>query len=369
MRLDPRERGKRIQPGLAENRRRHEVACGGRAPDCSMSPQVRSRPSHGRMAAVSGSSSSAATGRAGALDRRLVPACGTEDDGGRVRAAARTKASDLRRCFDASICYAAHMEFALWPIALRADLVGAFRPGEPGGREGPFRTLRQHGWATAGSPVRIRRGGRAAGQLVVFSILNVEAAISARRGKATTATLFAKAAARVEASNAFARLREILVKYPTSVASSVIEAALVPEDADLAAVVRALAVQTEAVRLQRRFAKHALDFHVGRITSAAEGYVVVTSEAGLSLAVPRALARAAHRERVGECLGVLASLVDHRELIVRAVPGIAVGPERDDSYSPFTRARRFEHITTADAQYLRGKPAPLTIQIPVAIER
>jgi hypothetical protein len=261
------------------------------------------------------------------------------------------------------------MVFALWPIALRSDLVRAFRPGEPAMREGPFRTLRQHGWATAGVPLHMRHGGRAAGQLVVFSILNIEAAICARCGEATTASLFAQAAARIEASRAFVRLQEFLSHCPASTVASLVEGALVPEASDLAPILRALALQTATTRLQRRFTKRALAFHVGRISSSTEGYVVVTNEGGLSVAVPRVLARAAHRERIGECLGVINSHVDERELIVRAMPGIDVSQEHDEPYSPFARVDGFERISVSDEAYLRGRPAPLTIQIPVAIDQ
>jgi hypothetical protein len=261
------------------------------------------------------------------------------------------------------------MEFALWPIALRTDLVRAFRPGESATREGPFRTLRQHGWATPGVPLHIREGGRAAGHVVVFSILNIEAAMCARCGEATTAASFAKAAARIEASATFVRLQVFLSQWPASAVSSLVEGAHVPEDSALALVLRTLALQTATVRLQRRFAKHALACHVGRISSSTEGYVVVTNEGGLSIAVPRGLARAAHRERIGECLAVINSHVDARELIVRAMPGIDVGRDRAEPYSPFARVDGFERINATDAAYLRGRPEPLTIQIPVTIEQ
>jgi hypothetical protein len=142
-----------------------------------------------------------------------------------------------------------------------------------------------------------------------------------------------------------------------------------PEDSDLAPILRALALQTATTRLQRRFTKRALAFHVGRISSSTEGYVVVTNEGGLSVAVPRVLARAAHRERIGECLGVINSHVDERELIVRAMPGIDVSQEHDEPYSPFARVDGFERISASDEAYLRGRPAPLTIQIPVAIDQ
>ncbi|MEZ4223546.1 MAG: hypothetical protein R3B13_21540 [Polyangiaceae bacterium] len=261
------------------------------------------------------------------------------------------------------------MKVALWPIALRSDLVQAFRPGEPAEREGPFRTLRKHGWATRGVSLHIRQGGRASGQWVVFSALNLGAAICARNGDAQTALAFAAAAQRIEESIAFARLVKIFAQLPASTVSQIVEAARLPEVDELTSVVRALAARTERVRLQRRFAGQRFDVHLGRISSAAEGYVVVTSESGLSVAIPQILARGAHRERVGECLAVIKSQIHARELIVRAVPGVALDPELDKPYSPFDRVPGFEPINRADADYLRGQPVPLTIQVPVSIEQ
>jgi hypothetical protein len=204
--------------------------------------------------------------------------------------------------------------------------------------------------------------------LVLFSILNVEAAMCARCGEETTAASFANAAARIEASAAFLRLQGFLSQSPTSAVSSLVEGAHVPEESAIALVLRTLARQTATVRLQRRFAKHAPAF-LGRISSSTEGYVVVTNEGGLSIAVPRGLARAAHRERIGECLAVINSHVDARELIVRAIPGIDVGREHAEPYSPFARVDGFERINATDAAYLRGQPEPLRIQIPVTIEQ
>ena len=128
-------------------------------------------------------------------------------------------------------------------------------------------------------------------------------------------------------------------------------------------------MRTEAVRLQRRFTKHASRFDVGRISNVTDGYVVVTGEGRSSFAVPRHLARAAHREQLGDCLGVINGQADNRELIVRAVPGIDLSRDQAAAYSPFTRVKGFERVSAADAAYLRGSPVPFTISIPVVIER
>lgn len=262
------------------------------------------------------------------------------------------------------------MNLALWPVVLREDLVRAFRPGEPAEREGPFRTLREHDWATRGVPIHTRSGGRASGRVVLYSILNVEAAICARCGASETATALTKAAEQLEKSEAFLQLKALLSECPSTAVSSFAEGALAPvarPDA-LMSVLRTLARDTEGIRHQRRFVKHASRFQVGRISSVEAQYVVIEGEGKLTVVVPRLLARAAHREQVGECLGVINSQVDDRELIVRAVPGIDLNP-RTERYSPFKRVEGFERVSAADAAYLRGRPIPPKITIPIIIEQ
>jgi hypothetical protein len=126
-------------------------------------------------------------------------------------------------------------------------------------------------------------------------------------------------------------------------------------------------MKTAAVRLQRRFAR-LRSYHVGRISSVAEAYVIVDG-GGKQSFVPRDLARAASRERVGECLAIMNGPIDGREMIIRAVPGIALEP-KEDSYSPFARpAAGFQRVSATDLAYLRGVPKPLAITIPITIER
>ncbi|HEY6728767.1 MAG TPA: hypothetical protein VI197_32370 [Polyangiaceae bacterium] len=259
------------------------------------------------------------------------------------------------------------MNLALWPLVLRKDLVRAFRPGERGDREAPFRTLRDHEWATAGVTVHARQGSRAAGRIVVFSVLNLDAAIYARRGDEAMAAEMAKAAASLEGCTTFAQLQTSLAEHPRAVVSSIAEGELAAAS-PFVELIRTLAMKTAEVRRQHHFDKLASWYHVGRISTVAEGYVVVDGEGKQSF-VPRSLARAVFRERVGECLAVMNSPVDDREMIVRAVPGIELDPEKD-SYSPFARpAAGFQRVSAADLAYLRGVPRPLAITIPITIER
>lgn len=259
------------------------------------------------------------------------------------------------------------MDFALWPLVLRSDLVRAFRPGESAGREAPFRTLRDHNWATAGVAVHTRQAGRAAGRVVVFSVLNVDAAICARCGDAATAAEMAKAAARLEQSPMFVRLLARLAEHSPADVSLIAEGELAAAG-PFVDVIRQLAMRTAAVRRQRRFAEFMSSYHVGRISSVAEEYVIVDG-GGKQSFVPRSLARSVFRERVGECLAVMKSPVDDREMIVRAVPGIELEP-KNVSYSPFARPEGgFQSVSASDLAYLRGVPRPLAITIPITVER
>ncbi|MGC4089864.1 MAG: hypothetical protein QM756_18655 [Polyangiaceae bacterium] len=259
------------------------------------------------------------------------------------------------------------MDFALWPLALRSDLVRAFRPGERAEREAPFRTLRGHHWATSGVEVRTRQDGHAAGRIVVFSVLNVDAAICARCGDEDMAAEVARAAARLEGSRIFVDLRARLAELTPSVVTAIAEGELAAAG-PFVDIIRQLATGTAAVRRQRRFAKLASWYHVGRISSVAEAYVIVDG-GGKQSFVPRSLARSVSRERVGECLAVMNSPVEDREMIVRAVPGIELGVEKK-SYSPFARPEGgFQSVSVRDLDYLRGIPRPLQITVPITIER
>ena len=259
------------------------------------------------------------------------------------------------------------MVFALWPLALRRDLVRAFRPGEHAEREAPFRTLRGHDWATRGVEVRTRQDGHAAGRIVVFSVLNVDAAICARCGDEGMAAEIATAAARLEKSRTFVHLLTRLAELPPAVVTAIAGGELAAAG-PFVDIIRQLAMGTAVVRQQRRFAKLASWYHVGRISSVAEAYVIVDG-GGKQSFVPRSLAHSVWRERIGECLAVMNGPVDDREMIVRAAPGIELEAERG-SYSPFARPEGgFQSVSAADLAYLRGIPRQLQITIPITIER
>ena len=109
-----------------------------------------------------------------------------------------------------------------WPLVNRDRIVHAFRPGGDSTAEGPFRTLRRHQWASAGVRVSRHADRGLAGQMTVFSRLNVESARLARRGEAAAATATARAAMDLEASPEFARLAQMLMELPGQEAERVV---------------------------------------------------------------------------------------------------------------------------------------------------
>lgn len=66
-----------------------------------------------------------------------------------------------------------------FPLVSRDEILVAFRPGARP-TEGAFRTLRERGWVSGGLGLRPRRGNRLAGQLRVYSALNLDAVLLAR---------------------------------------------------------------------------------------------------------------------------------------------------------------------------------------------
>jgi hypothetical protein len=73
------------------------------------------------------------------------------------------------------------MTIAAWLVVDRRQVVHAYKPGGLAATEGPFRTLGVPKWASSGVRLTRRAGGRLAGQMTVFSSLNVD---SARLGAA-----------------------------------------------------------------------------------------------------------------------------------------------------------------------------------------
>lgn len=262
------------------------------------------------------------------------------------------------------------MAITSWPLVRRETVVQAFRPGRVSSAEAPFRTLRAHGWATPGVRVARRAGRHLAGQTTVFSSLNVEAARLARHGRGELAAEMTRAVESLEASPAFQRLAEILSKLPDELAQQVIDGSLDSEvPAELGEALRVVARCTERVRGSRPRSVSVVDMCAGRVTKVYEEYVILAGPAGPATAVPRWMAVAARREKVGEPLVLVTDKVDTASAFVEAVPAIeyedcSVDPE----FTPFGRGdSRVRQLSSADEALLAGDPEPLVIVVPVSI--
>ena len=163
----------------------------------------------------------------------------------------------------------------------------------------------------------------------------------------------------------------MLVQFPAARVPGIATGTIDSNNAELAGLLRLLAAETDRVRQQRRFARWLSQFHVGRVSSVEQTYVIIfnASSSWRSLAVPRELARSAHRDRVGDCLAVINSQMHESEVIVRAMPGIDLSSVEEPPFSPFARSGGFERVTEADMAYLRGTPEPLTLHVPITIDQ
>lgn len=254
-----------------------------------------------------------------------------------------------------------------WPIVGRAQLVRTFRPGEQATKEAPFRTLRAHGWATAGVSVVTRKEGSASGRLTLFSVLNTDAARLAREGAHRGAMTLAKAAAAIEASAEFLRLQQLLMGLLSKDVSAVIEGGVAEaQKPDLHELLQRIARMTTMARLRCSRKVKLAEVVAGRLSEEA-GLLILNVEGGGPTAVPRWLAESAHRGNVGDCLALVTEKLDAQQMVVHALPGIEAGPSSAPRFSPFGRDAPVHALTKADAQRLAGRPAPLRILVPVAI--
>jgi len=260
------------------------------------------------------------------------------------------------------------MQVDQWPIVGRSELVRAFRPGEQSQKEAPFRTLRSHGWATAGVSVVTRDERRASGRLTIFSVLNVDAARLAREGEHLAATTLAKAAAAIEGSEAFLRLKRLLSGHLAKDVSVVLEGGVpAAKWAELPELLRLIARETKASRAHCLPRKRFSEVITGRISEAQESFLVLTCESGSRTAVPRWLAQSVHRVNIGDYLALVTEKLANQQMVISAVPGIEMGRPSAAKFSPFGRNAPVHTLTRADAKQLAGGPAPLRILVPVAI--
>lgn len=247
----------------------------------------------------------------------------------------------------------------------------AYKPGGAPAAEAPFRTLRKHEWATSGVRVSRRVDHRLAGQMTLFSSLNVESARLARHGNGAAATLVARLAADLESGPEFAELRNIMSDLPEGDAQRVVEGVL-PQDAPpaLTQVLKAVARRTEQLRTSDLVFSALAEVIAGRVSEVHEGYVLLVRVSGPTTIVPRWMAGAAQRDKVGALLALVADKLDEVSAVVEAVPAIDVGEiQVSDRFSPFGRIdARARSITASDERLLAGEPQPLQILVPVLIE-
>ena len=261
---------------------------------------------------------------------------------------------------------------AAWPVVVRDRIVHAFKPGSSPAGEAPFRTLRRHEWVSPGVRVTLFADRGLAGQMTFFSSLNVMAARLARRGNAPAAERVARVAADLEAGPEFAVLRSRLSELPDREAERVVNG-LIPEDAPtaLTEALRAAASRTEQVRGDDILLSSPAEVvFAGRIAEVSDSYVVMVQVMGQSTMVPRWMAVAAQRDRVGALLALVADKLDGARAVVEAIPAIEIDDAPDDArFSPFGRGdARTRRITADDALVLGGEPQPLRVLVPVTIE-
>lgn len=257
------------------------------------------------------------------------------------------------------------MSIVLWPVVGRAQLVRAFRPGESGAKEAPFRTLRQHGWATGGVSVPLREGERASGRFVLFSVFNVDAARCARQGDEEGATRFAGLAARIEASPGFLELGRWLRKRTFADVSRTVDGFIEEASApDVQARLRQVALDTEQAREK---APRTPGLLLGKVLEVQPDYLTLRDDAGRLVAIPRPLAHAVHRERVDDCLALLTDQIDEHQFVVQAVPAMELTASPASTFSPFGRAAPVRALSGEDVTILSKKPKKLKITVPVTL--
>ncbi|MBL8924018.1 MAG: hypothetical protein JNJ54_34495 [Myxococcaceae bacterium] len=259
------------------------------------------------------------------------------------------------------------MSIALWPIVARTQLVQVFRPGEPPEAEAPYRTLRSHGWATAGVSVVTRNAGRATGRFTLFSVLNVAAARSARVGDARSARAFARAAERLERGAGFTRLKELLKGRSLTTVTETVRGGVTDTGLELANAIRDVARETRSLGPSPQLGTD-LAVVAGRIAETHPDALVLESETGSRMLVPRWLAKGTGRQAVGEALALMTDRLDDTQVVVTAVAAIDLAREKRRQPGPFGRAAPVRALRPADVRLLSRTPAPLEVLVPVVID-
>ncbi len=211
-----------------------------------------------------------------------------------------------------------------------------------------------------------REHHRAAGRLTVFSMLNVDAARLAREGLGHEALSFAKAAAKIERGGAFHRLRELISGTTPAEAATALQGTSTTPSAELIEVLRLIAIETLLVRQSRAVLVVNLQTVAGRISETLPDVVVLETSSQRTY-VPRGLAEAANRTKVGDLLALVTERFSREQVAFEVLPAISVEGAGDKKASPFGRSAPIHRVTEKDARLLRRTPAPLTVLIPVTV--
>jgi hypothetical protein len=208
----------------------------------------------------------------------------------------------------------------------------------------------------------------ASGRVTLFSVLNVEAARLAREGDHRDAATVAEAAGAIEAGDSFRRIKQLLTGRTVDEVSAFVDGGAREEDSpELLGLLRLVAAETRATRGRMSARVTLSEVVTGRISEEQASYCVLTAESGARTAVPRWLADAAKRGRLGDCLALVTEKLGAQQLVVNALPGLEMSEHTPAVFSPFGRSARVNSLTRADASRLARKPAPLTIVVPVSI--
>jgi hypothetical protein len=268
-------------------------------------------------------------------------------------------------------------EVLVWPVVRREEIVRAFSPGTAPAKESPFRALRAKRWATAGVSVPRRRAGRLAGQLVVYSSLNVDAARLVRHGDTDAGRRAAEAAETVEAGALFLRVCDLLQRLTAEQQQAAVDGQLPAggTTVDLEAALWSLAEEIAAHRAAADL-PHPDDRFAGHVSERRADSVVISAQDGTRTAAPLWMVRAAHRDQVGDRVVLVSVRLDDHQALMQAVPGIDIPaqrsaePDQGAAFSPFGRTeRRTLEVTPSDLDALRGVPEPLRVLVPVTIDR
>jgi hypothetical protein len=267
------------------------------------------------------------------------------------------------------------MKVDQWPVVTRDRVVSAFRNSDDDTAEAPFRTLRAHGWSTAGVRVPVRRDGHLHGGFVIYSSLNVDAARLARHGQSEAATRLADAASRVEVSKVWRSLVAQLAAVTEFEAKSVVSGVVVSET--ISKLLRQLATVTARARSKEKLVATVYEISAGAVSEKRDGYVVVRSTTGSETAVPTWMVQGISRDQLGDLVALLYERLGSHKAVFEAVPGLdldtaTVGnniSEPPAPYSPFdsTDLRTYQ-IAEEDLRLFQHPPALLTVMVPVAIE-